>query len=73
MHRCLVSMVRLGSLVRDYLRKGKSPYDDFNISSDDWEAFKKEKETPKFQVRTQKLLIFFILSKNLKFTKYIDD
>jgi hypothetical protein len=49
--------------VRDYLRKGKSPYDDFNISSDDWEAFKKEKETPEFQVRTQKLLIFFILSK----------
>jgi hypothetical protein len=49
--------------VRDYLRKGKSPCDDFNISSDDWEAFKKEKETPEFQVRTQKLLNFFILSK----------
>jgi hypothetical protein len=53
MHQCLVSMVGLyriwrGSLVRDYLRKGKSPFDYFNISSDDWEAFKKEKETPEF-------------------------
>jgi hypothetical protein len=26
----------------------KSPCDDFNISSDDWEAFKKEKETLEF-------------------------
>jgi hypothetical protein len=57
MHRCLVSMAGLyqnwrGSLVRDYLRKGKSPCGDFNILSDDWEAFKKEKETPEFQVRT---------------------
>jgi hypothetical protein len=30
--------------------------DDFNIASDDWEAFKNEKETLEFQVRTQKLL-----------------
>jgi predicted DNA-binding transcriptional regulator YafY len=59
--------------VRDYLRKGKSPCDDFNISSDNWEAFKKEKETPEFQVRTQKLLIFLYFPNNLKLTKYIDD
>jgi hypothetical protein len=38
--------------VRDYLRKDKSPCGDFNILSDDWDAFKKEKETPEFQVRT---------------------
>jgi hypothetical protein len=44
--------------VRDHLRKGKSPCDYFNISSDDWEAFNKEKETPEFQVRAQKLLFF---------------
>lgn len=55
MDRCLVSMGALyrnwrGTLVREYMRKKKSPCDEYNISAEDWEAFKKLKQTPEFEV-----------------------
>ena len=39
------------TLTRDYINWGRSPLDDYIISEEQWEEFKRQRETPKFQVR----------------------
>ena len=34
----------------NYVLKGNEPFEDYNISKEDWEIFKKQKEDPKWKV-----------------------
>ena len=38
------------TLTRDYINRGRSPLDDYTISEEQWEEFKRQRETPEFQV-----------------------
>lgn len=37
---------------RDYLDKGRSPLDEYTITDDQWEEFRRQRETPEFQVQS---------------------
>ena len=39
------------TLTRDYLKRNRSPLDDNTISEEQWEVFRRQRQTPEFQVR----------------------